>query len=58
MPVVSERQRKFFGAEISRKKAGEPGKTSMSIDQLREFLKAEGKRSLSEALKKRKKKRR
>ena len=37
MPAVSEKQRKFFGAELSRKRAGKKTKTKMTEKQLREF---------------------
>ena len=37
MPSVSERQRRFMGAELSRKRAGEKTKTGMSEVQLSEF---------------------
>lgn len=39
MPAKSEKQRRFFGAEYSRKKAGKATKTKMSLNQMREFLK-------------------
>ena len=37
MPSVSERQRRFFGAELSRKRGGIKTSTKMSTEQLREF---------------------
>jgi hypothetical protein len=37
MPSTSERQRKFMGAELARKRAGKGTKTGMSEQQLREF---------------------
>lgn len=37
MPAVSEKQRRFMGAELSRKREGKKTKTSMSEGQLREF---------------------
>lgn len=37
MPVRSERQRKFMGAELARKRAGQPTQTGMSEHQLRKF---------------------
>lgn len=36
-PAVSERQRKFMGAELGRKRAGKQTKTKMSEKQLEEF---------------------
>lgn len=37
MPSVSEKQRKFMGAELGRKRAGKKTKTGMSDKQLSEF---------------------
>lgn len=37
MPAVSEKQRKFFGAELARKRAGKATDTGMSEAQLRDF---------------------
>lgn len=37
MPSVSEKQRRFMGAELSRKRKGLKTKTGMSTQQLREF---------------------
>ena len=37
MPAVSEKQRRFFGAELGRKREGKATKTGMSEDKLREF---------------------
>lgn len=37
MPAVSEKQRRFMGAELSRKRAGKKTKTGMSTKQLRDF---------------------
>ena len=37
MPAKSERQRRFMGAELSRKRAGERTRTNMSEDKLSEF---------------------
>lgn len=52
-PIVSERQRKFFGAEYARKKAGEKGRTKMSKAELKRHLKeAEGKKLPKKAKKK------
>ena len=38
MPSVSEKQRRFFGAEYSRAKKGEKTKTGMSKARIKEFL--------------------
>jgi hypothetical protein len=40
MPAKSERQRRFMGAELARKRAGEGTKTKMSETQLREFARS------------------
>lgn len=37
MPAVSEKQRKFMGAELARKRAGKRTKTGMSEAQLADF---------------------
>ena len=37
MPAKSERARRFFGAEISRKKKGRKRKTGMFLKKLKEF---------------------
>ena len=37
MPSVSIKQQEFMGAELARKRAGEPTKTHMSETQLKEF---------------------
>jgi hypothetical protein len=37
MPAESERQRKFMGAELARKRAGKRTQTGMSEEQLRDF---------------------
>lgn len=39
MPAKTEKQRKFFGAELSRKKKGLKTKTGMSTRKLKEFTK-------------------
>lgn len=44
MPATSERQRKFMGAELARKRAGEKTRTGMSERQLRDFAKKPKKR--------------
>jgi len=38
-PIVSKKQRGFFGAEYARKKAGKKGRTKMSKAELRRHLK-------------------
>lgn len=37
MPAVSEKQRRFFGAELGRARAGEKTRTSMSEEKLEHF---------------------
>lgn len=37
MPAVSEKQRRFMGAELARKRAGKSTRTGMSEQQLRDF---------------------
>lgn len=37
MPAVSEKQRKFMGAELARARGGKATKTKMSVRQLRDF---------------------
>jgi len=37
MPAVSEKQRRFMGAELARRREGKRTKTKMSEQQLREF---------------------
>jgi hypothetical protein len=39
MPAKSEKQRRFMGAELSRKQAGKKTKTGMSTSQLKDFTK-------------------
>lgn len=44
-PIVSKKQKGFFGAELARKKKGKKGKTKMSKATLRRHLKeSKGKR--------------
>jgi len=44
-PIVTEQQRKFFGAELGRLRAGKATITGMSEEELRRHLKeAKGKR--------------
>ena len=44
MPAVSERQRRFMGAELCRMRAGKHTQTGMSESQLRDFAKKPKKR--------------
>ena len=37
MPAVSEKQRRFMGAELARKRAGKRTKTGMSEGQLMDY---------------------
>lgn len=37
MPAVTERQRRFMGAELARKRAGKSTETGMTEEQLRDF---------------------
>jgi len=37
MPSTSDKQRRFMGAELARKRAGKKTSTGMSEQQLREF---------------------
>ena len=37
MPAVSEKQRRFFGAELGRKRAGKKTRTGLSEAKLSEF---------------------
>lgn len=37
MPARSEKQRRFMGAELERKRSGKPTRTGMSEKQLGEF---------------------
>lgn len=39
MPSTSERQRRFFGSELGRARAGEETETGMSEEKLRDFAK-------------------
>ena len=38
-PIITEQQRKFFGAELGRLRAGEPRVTAMPEEELRRHLK-------------------
>jgi len=46
MPAKTERQRRFLGAELARKRAGKKTKTKMSAAQLSEYLSGSKKRPL------------
>lgn len=37
MPAKSEKQRRFMGMELAKKRAGKPTKTKMTMKQLRDF---------------------
>lgn len=37
MPAVSQKQRRFFGAELARAKKGKPTKTKLSKQKLADF---------------------
>jgi len=60
MPAKSIAQQEFMGAELARKRAGEPTKTDMSEKQLKEFASTKHKglpyKSLADRVKDRKKK--
>jgi len=55
-PIVSERQRRFFGAEYGRAKRGEARETGMSKAILREHLLEVSGKKLPETSRRRKKK--
>lgn len=40
MPASTEKQRRFFGAELARKRAGKKTKTHMKEDAMRHFAMA------------------
>ena len=40
MPAVSEKQRRFFGAELSRKRKGKKTKTGLSVEKIKDFTMA------------------
>lgn len=46
MPAKSEKQRKFMGAELGRKRAGEETQTEMSEKQLEDFATKKAKHGL------------
>lgn len=45
MPAVSEKQRRFMGAELARLRAGKKTQTGMSEQQLRDFAKKKKKKT-------------
>ena len=58
-PIVSEKQRGFFGAELARKRAGKKTKTEMSEAELVRHLKeSKGKKLVKKIRERAKKKRR
>ena len=44
MPATSEKQRRFMGAELARRRAGETTRTGMSEAQLRDYARKPKKR--------------
>ena len=44
MPSVSNKQRKFMGAELARKRAGKKTRTGMSENQLSDYAKRKRKK--------------
>jgi len=56
-PIVSKKQRGFFGAEYARKKKGKKGKTKMSKTELKRHLKeSKGKKLPTRSKKKKRRK--
>lgn len=47
MPAVSEKQRRFMGAELARLRAGKRTRTGMSESQLRDFARKPKKKGRS-----------
>jgi hypothetical protein len=47
MPAKSEKQRKFMGAELERKREGKKTKTGMSESQLEDFARKGGSKKKS-----------
>ena len=45
MPSVSEKQRRFMGAELGRLRRGEPTETGMTEEQLRDFARRRRRRA-------------
>lgn len=50
MPPKSEKQRKFMGAELARKRAGKKTKTGMTEQQLKDFASKRVERNTKERL--------
>ena len=46
MPAKSEKQRRFMGMELSRKRAGKKTRTGMSEESLRHFAQKRGNKAL------------
>ena len=46
MPAKSEKQRKFIGAEIARKRSGKKTRTKMSAKQISDFAKKHMKKGM------------
>jgi hypothetical protein len=44
MPAKSEKQRRFFGVELARKRAGKKTKTGMTEEQLEDFARKKHKK--------------
>jgi hypothetical protein len=44
MPAKTEKQRKFMGAELARKRSGKKTRTGMSEKQLEEYASKDGKK--------------
>lgn len=44
MPAKSQKQRRFMGAELARKRAGKRTKTGMSEKQLKDYAKSKPKK--------------
>lgn len=44
MPSKTEKQQKFMGAELARKRSGKKTKTGMTEEQLKDFASKKGKK--------------
>ena len=53
MPATSEKQRRFMGAELARKRKGKKAKTGMSEGQLEDFATKKKKGRVADMLRKR-----
>jgi len=51
MPAKSEKQRKFMGAELQRKREGKQTKTGMAEQQLKDFAKKPARKRANNAKK-------